>query len=452
MKLNESQAGETEEPTGASEDSREEVEENNGLNADPQRLAIQRLKIPAILLEGDQPTPEAPVTKGEEHASGPVSYSPAAQESGELPKAYGTGRLWLTARDPHCLYAHWDLTAEQEQQYRARAQSKELIVKVFLENRRERPVSEIQVPPGLSHSFVPVDAPGVDYIAELGYYQTERDWAPLSVSEVARVPAETVAEQIGTRFVTIPLQEPLAADLRQAEPEANLAPIPPRPVKDPLPEPQPVRADLPNLEASPVTAGDLVQLGPEKSKRKPVQSAETELQPVPGLERTQYEEQWTAEQEQALAKLIGWSLTGQMWAGSAEVAEVIRGWPEISSAQAAQLPAVPVTISSPLGGELPKAQGFWFNVNAELVIYGATEPGAQVTLGGRPVELRADGTFSFRFALPDGKYVLPATAYSAGGDIRRAELAFERSTRYYGEVGMHPQDPGLGAPIVENAS
>jgi len=63
-----------------------------------------------------------------------------------------------------------------------------------------------------------------------------------------------------------------------------------------------------------------------------------------------------------------------------------------------------------------KPKGFWFNVNAELVVYGSTEPNAQVMLGGRPVQLRADGTFSFRFALPDGRYALPASAYSVEGD------------------------------------
>jgi hypothetical protein len=105
----------------------------------------------------------------------------------------------------------------------------------------------------------------------------------------------------------------------------------------------------------------------------------------------------------------------------------------------------PSSVSSPYGGE--ERKGFWFNVNAELVIYGATEPSAQVTLGGRPIRLRPDGTFSFRFALPDGQYELPAVAVSEDGtDRRQAELAFSRSTVYSGEVGAHPQDRQLKPP------
>ncbi len=108
------------------------------------------------------------------------------------------------------------------------------------------------------------------------------------------------------------------------------------------------------------------------------------------------------------------------------------------------------SLSSPFGG-MPSAKGFWFNVNAELIIYGATEPDAKVTIGGHQVKLRADGSFSFRFALPDGNYDLPVVAVSADGtDARAADLKFSRQTQYMGDVGAHPQDPALKAPTPEN--
>ena len=88
--------------------------------------------------------------------------------------------------------------------------------------------------------------------------------------------------------------------------------------------------------------------------------------------------------------------------------------------------------------------------DAELILYGATEPDAAVTVGGRTIKLRPDGTFSYRFALPDGHYELPAVATSADGtDARRADLHFARSTEYSGEVGAHPQDAALKPPRVE---
>jgi hypothetical protein len=93
---------------------------------------------------------------------------------------------------------------------------------------------------------------------------------------------------------------------------------------------------------------------------------------------------------------------------------------------------------------------FWFNVNAELVIYGATEPGATVTIGRRTIRLRPDGTFSYRFALPDGVYDLDVAATAKHGDKRRALLGFSRASSYSGEVGRHAQDQALKIPAAEN--
>jgi hypothetical protein len=86
-------------------------------------------------------------------------------------------------------------------------------------------------------------------------------------------------------------------------------------------------------------------------------------------------------------------------------------------------------------------------VNAELIVYGATEPTATVTIGGRPIRLRPDGSFSYRFALPDGQYELPVVAVSADQtDGRAAEMKFSRETEFRGDVGASAQDPELKAP------
>lgn len=75
-------------------------------------------------------------------------------------------------------------------------------------------------------------------------------------------------------------------------------------------------------------------------------------------------------------------------------------------------------------------RGFWFQVEAELIVYGATEPGAKVTLQGEPVTLRPDGTFTVRMALPNGRQIIPATAISPDGlEERTIVLAVERNTK-----------------------
>jgi len=152
------------------------------------------------------------------------------------------------------------------------------------------------------------------------------------------------------------------------------------------------------------------------------------------------EVEWTEEQERALAEFIERSLVRRKWMGS----EGSGQWAEDSGGKAESrkqkveidwdkaedrgqweegMPSSP----APRGEVGPK--GFWFNVNAELVIYGATEANAQVTIGGRPIRLRPDGSFSLRFALPDGSYVLPVRAESADGkEGRGVVLEFRRET------------------------
>lgn len=65
------------------------------------------------------------------------------------------------------------------------------------------------------------------------------------------------------------------------------------------------------------------------------------------------------------------------------------------------------------------AKKFWLQVNTELIVYGATEPDAKVTLQGRPLKLRPDGTFSIRFALPDSKQAIAVEAISADESERQ---------------------------------
>jgi len=63
--------------------------------------------------------------------------------------------------------------------------------------------------------------------------------------------------------------------------------------------------------------------------------------------------------------------------------------------------------SSPMGipGRSPdKKKDFWLWVETEIILYGATEPDAKVTLNGKHLQLNADGTFRLQFPFPDGTH------------------------------------------------
>jgi uncharacterized protein len=91
----------------------------------------------------------------------------------------------------------------------------------------------------------------------------------------------------------------------------------------------------------------------------------------------------------------------------------------------------PAITSMGSGAWLPgKQRKFWFQLDAELIVYGATEPNARVTLQGEPIKLRPDGTFTMRFSLPDSRQIIPAVAVSADGiEERTIVLAVERNTK-----------------------
>jgi hypothetical protein len=72
---------------------------------------------------------------------------------------------------------------------------------------------------------------------------------------------------------------------------------------------------------------------------------------------------------------------------------------------------------------------FWLVADAELIVYGATEPDATVTIGGRPIKLNPDGTFRFQMSFQDGLIDYPIMAVAADGEQTRSiHMKFNRET------------------------
>ncbi len=377
-------------------------------------------KLPSVLFEGDVPALPAVSGPGRRYALGPMApttHPGLEEEPGELPEAYGTKRLFVTARDPHWLYAHWDLTTRQLRQYNGLSADRHLVVRVFVGDFSSPPCTEVHVHPESRNWFVHVGRGGTKYLAELGYYaRPDRAWVSITRSGATLTPPDRVSPDATAEFATIPIELPfetLVALVRTAAKE-----------------------NVPLAEA-------ILQLRASGFQGLP------DPKDWPATH-------WTPEQEQAIAEIIAQMVSmdhvRRVWIGSLEITELLRRKlaeqrGSAALAEQAGLPSGAVgSISSPFG-QPPRQRQFWFNVNAELIVYGATEPDATVTLGGRRIRLRPDGTFSYRFALPDGHYELPAVAQSADEvDVRSAGLTFDRSTIYAGEVGAHPQDPKLRAP------
>lgn len=83
------------------------------------------------------------------------------------------------------------------------------------------------------------------------------------------------------------------------------------------------------------------------------------------------------------------------------------------------------------GFKMPgKARNFWLIADAELIVYGATEPSASLTINSEPVQLNPDGTFSLRVGFPDGKKEFKIKAVSEDKiDERKITITAERKTK-----------------------
>lgn len=84
---------------------------------------------------------------------------------------------------------------------------------------------------------------------------------------------------------------------------------------------------------------------------------------------------------------------------------------------------------------------FQLDVDAEMVVYGVTQPGAYVTLQGEPVKVHADGTFRVRVEMPNRRQVLPIVASTADGASRQTVvMAVERNTKSMAPAGRDQQE------------
>ncbi len=373
-------------------------------------------------MEGDE-SPRPKISgPGKRYDLGPYPHSEAfpTEDGDELPESYGTKKLLLAARDPHWLFAAWDLTLQQLREYNAASRDRHLVLRIFKNEISAQPCAEIEVHPESRNWFVNVDKGGTKYLAMLGYYDRKGVWTAVSTSKATLTPPDDLADDDSVNFTSIPVTVPF----EQLVEVVRVA----------------VQESLPLAQA----IAQLRSLGHAG---------------LPTLAQLETAAPWTPEQKQALAAIINMDTVRRVWIGSMEITELLRRklGQELSSAAAAEFsktagPGGLSSLSSPHGG-LAKAKGFWFNINAELIIYGATEPDATVTIGDRAIKLRPDGSFSYRFALPDGEYRLPVKATSADEtDNRAADLTFGRHTAYLGKVETHPQDPALKTPKPENLS
>ena len=307
------------------------------------------------------------------------------------------------ARDPFNLCAHWNFEPAALAAYAAEHRGA-WHLRVWVEMPGAWLAGDQILPAEVSHRFVPVVMPATRYVAEVGFLGVDGSWQGLAVSQPVATPADAVSMDTDVTLATV-APEPVTPDVLWQLP--------------------------PDAAAVPHAAFPLLSL-PDLAKAAQLSALVWRALSASGVGNSG-----------EITELVGEQV---LLPGGAKLGPTAGG-PELPVVTEA--PSLPSSESMP---PLPVAapRGFWFKVNAEVILYGSTERDAQVTIGGCPVKLRADGSFSFRFALPDGEFQLPVVAVSAAGDDQRAaEVTFARTTVLRGEVGTHPSDEALRPPTAE---
>ncbi|MXW12697.1 MAG: DUF4912 domain-containing protein [Synechococcus sp. SB0662_bin_45] len=81
------------------------------------------------------------------------------------------------------------------------------------------------------------------------------------------------------------------------------------------------------------------------------------------------------------------------------------------------------------GAGMARQRSFWLVADAELIVYGATDPSASLTVGDEPVPLTPEGTFRIQVPFRDGQQHYAIKAVAADGEQKReVTMAFQRTT------------------------
>jgi uncharacterized protein len=299
---------------------------------------------------------------------------------GDFPSGYGESRIVLMPRDPQWAYAYWDIPNTHKEELR-RQGGQRLALRFYdvtdinLDYQAPHSLQQYECDEMAREWFLPIPVSDRDYVVEIGYVAGDGRWLTLARSVVVHIPPVYPSDWIEDIFMTVSFDE----DLR-GKTLMTLVP----------PSKKTVATDSQGAIYDQIFA----------------QARSTEAQRVAGsLFGSMHQVP-----EQAISSFVFPSGVG-MWA--------------LPTASGINMSGVGFSASAP-----PiRPRQFWLVADAELIVYGATEPDATVTIGGKPIKLNSDGTFRFQMSFQDGLIDYPIVAVASDGEQTRSiQMKFNRET------------------------
>lgn len=131
----------------------------------------------------------------------------ADESLGDLPESYGTGKLFLVARDPNWLYAYWDLTNQQMADARKRASDGRLLLRLFEKNVAV-PLQELTLSHDARNWYISGVRASTTYQAQIGFWRRDGQFHVIGASRETTTPSAVVSTDTSARFATIPVDVP----------------------------------------------------------------------------------------------------------------------------------------------------------------------------------------------------------------------------------------------------
>lgn len=304
------------------------------------------------------------------------------QDLGELPDGYGESRIVLMPRDPQWAYAYWDVPNAHKEELR-RQGGQQLALRVYdvtdidINHQAPHSVQEYLCDEMAREWYLPVPVSDRDYVADIGYRCADGRWLVLARSTPITVPPVYPSDWIEDAFITVSWNEDLKGKT-------------------------------------------LYQLVPPAKKQAMYDTA---------TGNQLYDAVFGMTQATESMRIAG-SLFGSMQqtpeaAVSSYVFPSGVGMWAVPSASGLNMSGVGFSASA-----VPtRPRKFWLVADAELIVYGATEPDATVTIGDRQIKLNPDGTFRFQMSFQDGMIDYPIKAVAVDGEQTRSiHMNFERET------------------------
>jgi hypothetical protein len=308
----------------------------------------------------------------------------------DLPDGYGESRIVLMPRDPQWAYAYWDIPNEHREALRQQGGMR-LALRIYdvtdvdLAHQNPHTMQQYDCEEFARDWYVPIPVSDRDYLAELGYLSGDGSWLVLARSAPAHIPPVYPSDWYDEQFLTINWDE----DLRG------------KTFMELVPSKQ--KAAINNA-----IYNALFGMAQSSESLRVAGSLFGSMHQVP---------------EQAVSSYVFPSGAG-MWAiPTGEIPGMMMSGVGMSGV--GMMSGVGFSASVP-----PiRPRKFWLVADAELIIYGATEPDATVTVGDRPVQLSPDGTFRFQMSFQDGVLDFPIKAVAVDGEqTRSVRMTFTRET------------------------